>query len=466
MNFKPIFAYIILLMMCFSLQNVNAQSKLSKFLKRTEEKITRKIDSVVDVKVDKTFEKIDDVVVGDEEEENPPFSSNEDAQSSPKDTYEEYQNYEESSPVSFERYSRFDFIPGNEVLFYDDFTTSSIGDIPQGWNFSGNTEIKNLSHFDGNWLQIAQGKNALVPPISALPENFTFEFDLVFDYDPSEFTYARYLYVLFSDHENPNSKLSSAEVGKNFFRFAYVGGANGRGLHYLKKATDASFNDKQQKEHPYTNAKANTKRGEIIKVSIWKTKNRMRVYLDEQKVFDVPRAFEEQVNLSTLKFWTEFSADNQYFFINNIRLAKSEASIQKNLSNNGVHSSQGIYFDTGSTAIKPESYATLKEIANYINNNGSSFLIVGHTDSDGDKEANRILSQQRSSAVREALVNEFGVDTNLLASGGFGSKYPIASNATSEGKAQNRRVDFVNLAVKGSMEYEDELLDLSASYKK
>jgi outer membrane protein OmpA-like peptidoglycan-associated protein len=68
---------------------------------------------------------------------------------------------------------------------------------------------------------------------------------------------------------------------------------------------------------------------------------------------------------------------------------------------------------------------------------------------------------QRSTAVREALVKSFGVDTNRLASGGYGSKYPIASNATQEGKAQNRRVDFVNLSIKSTEAYENELFAIS-----
>ncbi len=462
MKSNRITTFFVFLLMCVSYQTVHAQFKLGNLIKKTEQQISRKLDSTIEKKADKAFKKVDGMLST--EPDKMEKTSGDNSQST---DYIEYESVSSQSPapVLFDRYSKFDFIPGSEVLFYDDFKTSSIGDIPKGWNFSGGVELVNLSHLEGNWLQVGRGKNTLVPPIKDIPENFTLEFDLVFDYDPAESTYARYVYVLFSDHENPNSKLSTADVGNNFFRFAFVGGANGRGLQYVKKASDATLNDRQRKDHPYTQNKNNTKRGEVIKVSFWKTNNRMRVYLDEQKVYDVPRAFEDDVNLATLRFWTELSADNQYFFINNIRLAKSEATIQYNLSSDGVYSSQGIYFDSGSSTIKPESYATLQQMSQYIKSNSKSFLIVGHTDSDGDIEANRLLSQQRGAAVREVLVSEFGVDTNLLASGGFGSKYPIASNTTAIGKAQNRRVDFINLSVKSSENYEAELFKNSITVR-
>lgn len=451
MKTKKTYIVCCILFLLVPFQYAKGQGILKKIINKTEKKIEKKTDDLLDSVFDETDEENLDSINTSED--------NTIHKQVPIDNPKMFDVNEKK--LGFEHYSKFDFIPGNEVVFFEDFQNAQIGDIPVGWSFSGNTEVVHLSHLQGKWLKISNGKSTLVPPINYLPENFTFEFDLVFDFEPSKFTYARYLYAVFSDHENPNSDLSKVNVGKNSFIFSYTGGANGRGLSYIKKAKNSTYNDKQLKSHPYTDAKNNSKRGEVIKVSIWKTNTRMRVYLDEQKVYDVPRAFEEDVKLSTLRFCTEFSAENEYYFIGNLRVAESENTIPQILSNQGMYSSQGIYFDSGSAKIKPESYATLKQIAAFIQANGSSFFIAGHTDNVGDNEENRILSQERSSAVREALVSDFDVDTNLLASGGYGSKYPISSNSTSQGKAQNRRVDFINLSVKSSQDYENELYQLS-----
>jgi len=103
---------------------------------------------------------------------------------------------------------------------------------------------------------------------------------------------------------------------------------------------------------------------------------------------------------------------------------------------------ESILFDTGKASIKPESYPTLDGIAAIlISCTGSSFEIAGHTDSDASDAYNLDLSQRRVVAVRQALAQR-GVDTTGYVARGYGESQPIASNATQEGKARNRRVEF------------------------
>ena len=104
---------------------------------------------------------------------------------------------------------------------------------------------------------------------------------------------------------------------------------------------------------------------------------------------------------------------------------------------------QGIQFETGKAVIKKSSYAILKQIAKvFIDNPTYQVEIQGHTDNVGNKDMNLQLSEKRANAVRDFLIKE-GVDANRMTAVGYGDTRPVASNKTSKGRAQNRRVEFV-----------------------
>lgn len=114
------------------------------------------------------------------------------------------------------------------------------------------------------------------------------------------------------------------------------------------------------------------------------------------------------------------------------------------LRNEGHVSVYGIYFDTGKSAVKPESKAALQEIAKMLRQEPAlQVRIVGHTDSDGSFEMNMELSRARAAAVVAALVGEHGVAASRLEPHGVGPLAPVATNTTSEGKGKNRRVEIV-----------------------
>ncbi len=104
----------------------------------------------------------------------------------------------------------------------------------------------------------------------------------------------------------------------------------------------------------------------------------------------------------------------------------------------------GIFFDTDKADLKPESEPTLKEIAALMAGNPAlAVLVVGHTDSQGAFDYNLDLSSRRAASVKNALVAQHGVDANRLATAGAGMIAPVATNATDEGRAKNRRVVLV-----------------------
>jgi OmpA-OmpF porin, OOP family len=114
------------------------------------------------------------------------------------------------------------------------------------------------------------------------------------------------------------------------------------------------------------------------------------------------------------------------------------------LSATGQATVQGIFFDSGKAAIKPESEAAIAEIAKLLAGSPEmKVAVVGHTDGWGDWDANMRLSEARASAVMAMLASKFGVAAERLTAFGNGSYAPVASNATDEGRARNRRVVIV-----------------------
>lgn len=110
----------------------------------------------------------------------------------------------------------------------------------------------------------------------------------------------------------------------------------------------------------------------------------------------------------------------------------------------GKFVSHGILFDVNSDRIKPESYGSLKDIANVLNENADvNVLIVGHTDSDGSDADNLELSKKRANAVMNSLVKDFNISQKRLSASGKGESAPIGDNKTTLGKAENRRVEFI-----------------------
>jgi outer membrane protein OmpA-like peptidoglycan-associated protein len=107
---------------------------------------------------------------------------------------------------------------------------------------------------------------------------------------------------------------------------------------------------------------------------------------------------------------------------------------------------RGVYFDYDKATIKPESRPALEDAAKILNDNPTIRVeIQGHTDSDGSDSYNMGLSDRRAAAVVNYLVQNLGIARNRLTSRGYGEGNPIATNATAEGKALNRRVEFVIL---------------------
>ncbi len=358
-----------------------------------------------------------------------------------------------NSNNSLQAYSKFDFIPGTDILFAADFSDDALGDLPQGWITSSTLEVVELNNYPGRWIQIGKGQNAFTPiDFGPLPQDFTLEFDILLDVDAQKFAPAtRQFGVVLNDLESPTIQLNNFRAGNHMVFM---------GFNASQKTVEKRWKQSQFNEFVNTPidmlSKENLQRGDLIRVSVWKNKNRVRMYFNEQKVFDLVQAQAEESPFRSLKFYANNANDGEHFFVSNFRIAGAPPLIKSKMEE-GIFEATGIYFDPGSAEIRPESFPSMKQIADFMISNGGSYTIAGHTDDTGEREQNRLLSEQRASAVRKALVKDFGVNTNQLASIGFGQRYPLYPNDTPEGRAKNRRVDIINLQV--VTDYENLLME-------
>ncbi len=166
----------------------------------------------------------------------------------------------------------------------------------------------------------------------------------------------------------------------------------------------------------------------------------MRVYLNGTRLIDV-----NQVHPGAMDhLYLEESQGT--FELRSIRIAESAPDPGDVLATTGKYVTHGILFDTDSDILKPESAGVIKEVSTALYKHPELKVeIDGYTDSSGNAPHNLDLSKRRAEAVMKVLASQFGIDQSRLTAEGFGSKNPIASNNTPEGRAQNRRVEFVRM---------------------
>jgi outer membrane protein OmpA-like peptidoglycan-associated protein len=144
-----------------------------------------------------------------------------------------------------------------------------------------------------------------------------------------------------------------------------------------------------------------------------------------------------------------WGAYNQYnekcSYIKNIRLAKGGVKLYDRMLQDGKIVATGIRFDVGKATLRPESMGIINKIGEMMDEHPElKFSIEGHTDNDGDLDINQKLSEERAKTVMAKLVS-MGISADRLSTKGYGESNPIATNNTSEGKANNRRVEFVKI---------------------
>jgi outer membrane protein OmpA-like peptidoglycan-associated protein len=312
-------------------------------------------------------------------------------------------------------WANYDFVPGEQVLYVDDFSEDEAGDFPRRLEWlHGNME---LVEWEGRLLLRATGESQFAVLVEGgVPEQFTLEFDI---HDPATESGT----VIVTEEAPRNSRDSYKSALFNF------GSWRGSGI--------------WQEREPLSTVEDERMAVEIVTARIMVDGAHAKVFINEKRISNAPRVELARGDRVTFEMW---GRDDHPIFIGNIRLAAGGRDLYDDLIASGRVATQGILFDVDSDRIRPESTPTLEEIGEMLEEHADlRIAIEGHTDSDGDDAHNRELSEKRAAAVRDYLIASYGIDGSRLESAGFGETNPAASNDTPEGKQQNRRVELVVL---------------------
>ena len=320
-----------------------------------------------------------------------------------------------SAPSGGGMFLGFDFVPGTTPLFTDDYKTDKIGNFPSRLVFKeGNMEVAQWNA--GRYLRLSSATgNFVVSLPQKLPEYFTLEF--AFMPTPGHGQEIRFT------SDKPSSTPPFGVVTVECYEPATCDG----GVRTASAWTKAVAPD----AHTH----------ELMQVRVLSDHEYAKVYLNGTRVANVPNA-----NLGRSKMIVfDLAGDSKNAtLVGPITVATGGNPLYETIAAKGRASTQGIYFDVGSDQLQPASGPTLKEIAAMLSEHpGLKLTIEGHTDNQGDLGENQLLSERRAAAVKEALVKSFGVDGSRLSTKGMGASKPVASNATPEGRARNRRTELI-----------------------
>lgn len=430
---------IMAVLILFSLAlNAEAQIKVD-LKKKLEQQVNRRLNQKADQAIDKVLDTAEDSIAAGLK----PDDGSGQATGNQKNTDGQAQGDPKAgsqsgtqAQTSLQSYSKYDFIPGEKVIFYDDFSQDAVGDFPTLWNTNGSAEVVTTNLYPGNWMRFVMDECVWTDGLLKLPENYTIEYDII-PIGGLEGERMSGWHMRLMQAKNINAWDAGSAPGQGGFQFQveYFGRPGYSTWLYGDACAAAKLsgfvegdNLKEQMNQKYH-------------IAIWVQKTRVRVYQDQNKIIDLPRAFPAGcVKPDRLRF--EYGAA----MISNVRIAVGAPDMRNKLMTEGKLVTYGIYFDVNKDVVKPESYGTLKEIAGILNEVPDvKVKIVGHTDSDGADAANLDLSKRRAASVKNELVKSFGVNGDRLVTDGAGEGQPVAPNDTPANKALNRRVEFIKL---------------------
>ncbi len=345
-------------------------------------------------------------------------------------------------------YRKFGFVRGSNIIYEYAFEEVEVGDYPKSWMSDAGGEVVTLSNLPGKWLKGNELGNNFVDYFKEFPANFTFEFDVVqnikssSDYNDLVITFAST-----PDERNFSKTIRKSESSgfsvdidlfKPWLEYEnYWSHADSINSTYIEIRSPNQYN-----LDPFNVTK------QKLHVSFVRQDTRLICYLNTTRVFDIRNAFAKNTLLNNLNFLMRSNVEdpNSGLFISNLILAETVMDTRKDLFVDGKYVTNSILFETNSDKIQPSSLSAVNVVAEYLKANPSVKLkVVGHTDDVGQDATNLDLSSRRAKSVVNELVDYHKIDPSRLSSEGMGEAKPIGDNNTLEGRAKNRRVEFIKL---------------------
>ncbi|HKA24184.1 MAG TPA: OmpA family protein [Candidatus Eisenbacteria bacterium] len=305
--------------------------------------------------------------------------------------------------------TKFDFVPGDKVLFADDFTQDELGEFPARWKLlEGTWEVAEQS--GERWLRCTSNNGHVRMKVSpTLPEFWTLEFDA-------------------DKLDAAGNTLTLAAVtkdGATVWQAIFPYSGHNLWFDAGKISSDTPFGEPGGRHHFLFMA-----RGTALKV-----------YVDRDRMASVPDITEKGVPAEI-----DFGLGSPLKpMIANVRFAEGCKPPQDALDT-GKLVTYGIRFATGSDVVMPESAPVLRQVSAYMTKHVDVRLkITGHTDNVGSTASNLDLSKRRAASVAKVLNEQFGIGADRFVTDGKGDSEPLAPNDKPEGKAMNRRVEFAKV---------------------
>jgi OmpA-OmpF porin, OOP family len=408
---------------------LNVSAQIINVPKRVENKVVNRVNNKIDRGIDKGLDAVEKDIKETAKDDN--TNTQEKKGKDPENQAGKTEGgSEKQAQQSLQAYSNYDFVPGDKVLLYEDFSQDAVGDFPALWTTNKSGEINTLNVAPGNWLNLnaTEGNWWFLKPIE-FPKNFIVEFDIV----PKK-AGGRYAVGVAMYGENGFKEMSDPYACKTGLIVTVA--KTGWETEGLKAGSPKITGNSQLK--PVVEEKVNH-------VIIWVQNRRVRIYHQGEKVLDMPTNLYEDSKFTRLAFQL-YRGASCASYITNVKITTASPDTRNKLLTEGKLVTYGIYFDVNKDIIKPESYGTLKDIAKILNEVPDvKVKIVGHTDADGQDAANLDLSKRRAASVKAELVKTFNVNGERLVTDGMGETKPIAPNDTPSNKALNRRVEFIKM---------------------
>jgi len=432
---KNAFAFTVTLSFLFCLLPEAAAQKVKvnvkeKVIEATDNRANRKTEEVIEAGFDKIEEGIGNILrkkekkTGDDSSER--TAENEEAgnvaTASGKNRSEEKESNQSQLTLKWNKY---DFVPGEKIIFEDNQEGEANGEFPSRWDLTGGGSVENASFGEQNVIYFKEAESCIIPFFKEpakdnLPDLFTVEFDCWFE--PEE--YCQY-YVDFYDRKNQSESNISIDP-------------------LIINANHAGINDIGEGYYPGNEEKGEITSGFWRHVAISFNTRALKVYLDDARVINIPNLGINPEGLTICcDRMNSAGAQGINRFVKNVRIAEGAVKLYDKLMQDGRIVANGIRFDVNKATIRPESAGIINAICALLKDHPEIKLSVeGHTDSDGDDSFNQDLSERRAQIVVDQLVT-LGIEGSRLSSVGWGERQPAGPNITSEGKAANRRVEFV-----------------------
>lgn len=316
-------------------------------------------------------------------------------------------------------YAKSDFVPGDEIMFEDDLVGEQMGEFPSKWDLlEGNAEIASVN--GKTVINLTDISTEIMPLMknqkNYLTEAFTLEFDFLGGSDEKSI-YCDYIIHL---KNIEGEDVATINLNGTASGWAYTSWITASG---------------EQREN---RSAAPAKEEEWNHVALSFNKRALKVYLNGSRIVNIPNCARPQYFTLQRSIW-----EDHRNLMTNVRLCKGAVPLYNRLITDGKIITYAITFDIGKANIKPESMTEINRIAQLMKDNGDlKFEVQGHTDNTGTVAGNQKLSEQRAQAIVNKLV-EMGIAANRLSAKGMGQSAPLADNSTDEGRAKNRRVEFV-----------------------